>query len=1698
MTAITTTTSSRLSSRLVAVAAAVGLLASTAPQWAPDLARVLPGPSSSLATPAADRLSPPRIAPAFEANLGQFDPEVAFVARAGGHDLFLTPTEAVVSLRGAPGGNSKPAVVRIRPAGGRAVPANELVAGRRRPGSVNYLIGNDPSKWQRNVARYGAVTYPSVYPGIDLVYHSGKKGLEYDYVVAPGADPGVIAVEVEGATGLRVEGGGDLVADTSAGALRQAKPVAYQHKGSEREPVRGTWRLDGGSTARFRLGPYDHTRELVIDPVLVYSSYLGGSGLSFGTNKGEDRVTSVAVDAGGHAYLTGSTTAIDFPTHPPEQAYQDGSPKLSMNQAIEESAFVAKMGLDGTELVWATYLGSPTGEVQGASSDVGKAVAVDSEGAAHVVALTTSSKFPVLKGSSFAATCGCTGEEDTGRTPMVVTVKLAPDGTDLAWSTYLGPAAAQMPHEASRFVRAGLAGLALDSSGSAYVSSAAGPNFPTTDATTCEGCRAPGFVVKLDTAGLKQFGTYLDGAGAGIAVSPEETRLYLAGARDGDAYVAALDSSGSLAWERSLGGSGQDRAAAVAVGPGGQVFLAGTTTSPVFAAPTVFSNECGRGEGESCAEAFVAEIEPLGGIPAWARYLGGRGGDEAAAVAVDSSGAPWVVGTTDSDDFPVLNPVQGTLLGDRAAFVARVSPGGSALVESTYLGGTRDAGFFDPYNQQEPKVVVKTEAAGIAVDAAGAAYVVGSTTAADYPVHGAFQDTSAQGISDGFVTKLAPAAADLPLVVGAAPRRGRTSGGTAVTIRGERLGGAQALHFGEALVPCPSPNCEVRSPNEIRAITPPHPRGEALVRVTTPAGTSPPNPVARFAYTAGSWDAVADPGGGVAPRIKPVAVLLGDGRVLVAGGCCDDEGEGLASSQLFDPRTANWSGAAPMHFGRKYVGRHPIVPNEGPGYGPSAVLLTGPRCGQDCGKVLVAGGAVDDVIAQPGSFRESTVRERVTPELYDPKTDTWEKLHLNDDVDMGMAMMLEDGRVLFIGGRPTWVQPLETEPCHPERPIEVCLLNPLKARHMEYRPWFYDPATRTWSEAAPEGYWRGSGEGTATRLPSGKVLVTGGKNPPDNAQSSDRLGENCPGGNFCQAPPQVFDPSPLGSPGSWSPAGSAVGNVAAGATLLAGPPEACGANCGKVLVTGGTPDVNGHSLALAEAELFDPAAAAGDAWEATGSMVGPTYLHQSTLLPDGTVLVAGGAARHGRSTSSVFDPRDVQGHPLGRWFEAGDLLAPRSKKEPNTQSVSRHRAVVLSSHPTRFEADPAVCGANCGKVLVVGGNDSEADGDPIGPTSELYTPSPTVRALTPAAAPEGAIVTIRGTGFTNVGAGQKPKVSFGGVEASNVNVVSYDTLTAVVPTMSDRRVVDVTVTSQGGRSEAEAPSRFTYVGVPGFVRNVVATAISDTAATLSFDAAGIIGDVAPPATDYQVRFSRAPIPDLAAFDAARPLCPNAVCSFVPGSVGQRLNLDVGGLRPGTTYYFAVRALGPGGGLGPLSDQASTRTSGVAPLEDVVDQAVACAGQPGPGASQVAYPGSRYSLVGGPTGTVVGAGSPLYSWFDLGARGEYAVASGDAGLQAGRGYWAWFACPKLVDLGPGQDSVAFALGAYRASMVANPSGRSLATVSGHDFAARWNPDANGGAGAYEMSGYRAPQTLALGEGAWVFSYVPTEVRIQATP
>jgi hypothetical protein len=676
----------------------------------------------------------------FEPIRGQAGGSAAFLSRGVQNTVLITPTGLQIDL---------PPVTHLRPEAGDpgaevelgisflgADPDTRIVGVEDLPGKSNYFVGARES-WRTGVPHYRKVRYERIYPGIDLVLYGNQGELEYDFVVAPGADPGEIRLRFEGAEGLRLDADGNLVVSTSMGEIIQRAPSIYQRIGKQLEPVAGGYRIvpcelvadgdpprkseeSGTACAEIRLtvGSYVREEELIIDPVLEFSTFLGGSI--------EDVARDIAVDAYGFVYVAGYTTSTDFPTISPVQG------NFASTSAWLHDVFVTKLDPSGQRVIYSTYLG-------GVMGDHSYGIFADATGNAYVVGSTQSSNFP---------TANAYQPQFGGLIDAFVT-KLSGDGS-LVFSTFLGKSGDDKA-----------IALDVDSSGSIYFAGeTSSSDFPTVN--PAQGVNNLGtkdaFISKFNpTATSLAYSTFLGGAGGseyatGVAADGQgsvyvtgETRSSdfptlnaLSGTMGGssDAFVAKLDTVGSAAYYSTfLGGTGTDTGDAIALGRLGNTYLAGYTGSSDF--PTINAYD---GSLNGTLDLFVAELNWQGSALTFATYLGGSGNESNASVAKDAVGNIYVAAYTGSFNFPTVRPIQPSLAGLYDATVTIFTPSGDNVSFSTFIGGSS-----------------QNYADDIALDRLANIYVTGYTRSSNFPTLNAWQGMHGAGTAyDAFVLKLVP------------------------------------------------------------------------------------------------------------------------------------------------------------------------------------------------------------------------------------------------------------------------------------------------------------------------------------------------------------------------------------------------------------------------------------------------------------------------------------------------------------------------------------------------------------------------------------------------------------------------------------------------------------------------------------------------------------------------------------------------------------------------------------------------------------------------------------------------------------------------------------------------------------------------------------------------------------------------------
>lgn len=681
-------------------------------------------PSCALA-PAAPYASPEmKSAPvAFIPNAGQTDPSVRFQARALGGMVFFTSDAVTLSLptsaAGPPSDVERPlraggaATLRLRFLG--VSDEARVVEGERLPGVANFLLGDDPSRWKTGLSTYSGVTYDELYPGIRVRYEGAGSALKSTYEVEPGADPGRISWQYEGALDARLEEETGAIAvvvgraSSGEDVLREEAPVAWQDEGDERAVVDVRFRRDDRGGFGFELGHYDATKPLVIDPTLVYSTFLGGSRDSYGR--------AVAVDGGGAVYVAGDTNASLFPTMGAKDPTYNGGTDV----------FVAKIDPSGSALAYSTFIG-------GSLDDVAHGIAVDSAGNAVVVGASSSPNYPVkysLQGVN------------AGGADVVVT-KLNAAGNDYIFSAIHGGVADDAAY-----------GVALDVSGNVYVTGETSSfDFPVAAAFdgTWNGGRDAFFINWSSDGKTQAYSTFLGGAADDVGRDIKVAQwgpVYIVGETSSvnfpvqgsfdpshnggvDAFVARL-TSGSLTTSTFLGGSVDDYGRAAAIDGAGNVYVVGQTTSNNLPMPVPQSVYTTLSGGK---DAFVMRMNSWLGTLTFGTYLGGSLDDDGRGVAVDSGGNVIVTGSTASSNFPVTSAFDPSFNGNVDAFVTKISATAKAIVFSTYLGGSG-----------------AEQGADVAVDAQSSIYVTGATSSAQFPTANAL-DAVFGGGNDAFVTRL--------------------------------------------------------------------------------------------------------------------------------------------------------------------------------------------------------------------------------------------------------------------------------------------------------------------------------------------------------------------------------------------------------------------------------------------------------------------------------------------------------------------------------------------------------------------------------------------------------------------------------------------------------------------------------------------------------------------------------------------------------------------------------------------------------------------------------------------------------------------------------------------------------------------------------------------------------------------------------
>jgi len=694
----------------------------------------------------------------FEANRGQAPSYFGFVAHGPNYSLGLAPSEIALSLRGFSGTNPAELLTSSasRERQSEAIQLSQLrlrLLGADKdavlegldpePGVSNYFIGNDPARWHTGVPHFGRVRVAKAYPGVDLVLYGNPRQLEYDFQVAPGADPNVIRVDAEGAQTTSLDGNGNLVLGTAAGDVQLNRPEAYQVIDGKRRPVKSEFQLLAGNVVQFRMGKYDRSKPLVIDPVLLYAISIGGSNGNSGL--------AIDADSAGNAYVTGNTSSVDFPS----TAGSFGALQTSPSGKSYDT-FVVKVNPTASTLLYSDY-------ISGSSSEAGTSIAVDSSGDAFVGGLTTSASFPLVNNigpSAPPATCDLTS--DGFSCPDAFILKLSPDGSTLLFSSLLGGS------QASSTFNVKLDSVTGDLLVLGVTNSSNFQPAPTTLESTYQGGTCSGglpcfvgFLLGLNPAtGAYRYGTYLSGTNntllTGLAVGSTGD-VYVSGSatRPMSSSLGGVTSAYPPSGGLSAGGSNimvarlhpasgvlskvyltfvqgeaDDTAIAVAVDGSQNAYFAGASGSlhlPVTAGALQTSTvkkpgySCGvpslfaQVVPKECGTGVVGKLSPTGTL-SFLTYLGGTTGqDYAQAIGVDSLNNLWISGLAGSTDFPFSSDsysVNGTVTG--------ISQGSPFLAEMSSNGATL------PFASLTATVL--GEATGLKIDSSNNVYVTGFAT----------------------------------------------------------------------------------------------------------------------------------------------------------------------------------------------------------------------------------------------------------------------------------------------------------------------------------------------------------------------------------------------------------------------------------------------------------------------------------------------------------------------------------------------------------------------------------------------------------------------------------------------------------------------------------------------------------------------------------------------------------------------------------------------------------------------------------------------------------------------------------------------------------------------------------------------------------------------------------------------------------
>ncbi|MBK6428141.1 MAG: SBBP repeat-containing protein [Blastocatellia bacterium] len=730
----------------------------------------------------------------FEANRGQADPRARFVARGDEYTLAILPS-AVAITRGS-------TTVLMRLVAASATPAFEGIDPL--PGTTSYITG---ARTASRVDSFSKVLQSDVYPGIDALFYSRGSGLEYDFIVAPGADPDAIRVTFDGSTGAEIVPGGDLVVHTVGGEFRHSAPFLYQESESGQSTVAGAFRLLPGGQVGFSIGAYDGSKPLVIDPALAFSTLLGGGD--------RDKATDVAVDAQGFIYVAGITNAPDFPVTPNAFDTTINADACPSPECVD--VFVSKLSPDARTLLYSTFIGGSQqdgGDLESPSVQL----AVRNTGQVCLFGFTGSPDFPLHRPI-----------QSELRLSDCFLLELDASGSALVFSTLLGGSGFEEPR-----------GIDLDENGNICLTGVTySDDFPTVDpiqSGSAPSGSAEGFITKVDAQGTRLlFSSLLTGAQPQAIVVGRQGSAYLTGfasaeflttpgayqteaTGEGAAFVLCVDTKvPSLVFATYLGGNSYDLGFGIDVDAEGTISICGYTYSTDFPTLNAFQAQQGDPTGSTC-DVFVARLDSTGSSLIYSTYLGPYDNDIGRAISVDAAGVAYVTGFTQKQGFPLRGAFVENADRDFAtAFVTAVDPTGSVLF-SVRVGAL--------------------EGTAVEADGEGGAIVVGYSQyeGRDFPVTPGVIQTVGRGLSDAVVFRIDPVA---DVGISRIEKTGATGQGFKVRITGELFLPGARVFIGSDEQPWPNVRLKgltrlVLSGTELKAR---FPRGvEVTVRVVNPDG----------------------------------------------------------------------------------------------------------------------------------------------------------------------------------------------------------------------------------------------------------------------------------------------------------------------------------------------------------------------------------------------------------------------------------------------------------------------------------------------------------------------------------------------------------------------------------------------------------------------------------------------------------------------------------------------------------------------------------------------------------------------------------------------------------------------------------------------------------------------------------------------